>query len=155
MAKPKKRDSNYWLGRLKRDHIAIHAKCLSKVIPSVRAACIEAGLIRQPSRLDALKRSWKGASPADRRGFVDWLKSGGAKTVMPGILVDPDGYLRATIIKRIHDVMKAQRIKSGDVMVSMDYKKLDPRLGLAMARRWKPEMGFLVRLAAFLNAYVT
>lgn len=53
MPKPKKRDSAYWLARLERDHPSIHARLLAGAIPSVRAACAEAGLIRLPSRLDA------------------------------------------------------------------------------------------------------
>lgn len=152
MAKPKKRDSAYWLARLKRQYPAIYDKHRSRHIPSVRAACIEARLIRQPSRLDALKRSWKGASPMDRRAFADWLRSGGARTVTPSNLVEPGGHLSAASIKRINNVMKFTRIKSGDVMARMGYKKLDSRLGSAIARRWKPKMAFLVRLAAFLNA---
>jgi len=71
---------------------------------------------------------------------------------MPGSLIDPHGHLRATVIKRVIDVMKVKRIKSGDVMAKMSYNKLDPRLGLAIARRWKPAGDFLDRLATFLSA---
>ena len=71
--KKKIRDSAYWLGRLEREHPDIYADHRAGKISSVREACIRARLIRQPTRLDALKREWKKTGYRDRKAFVDWI----------------------------------------------------------------------------------
>ncbi len=65
----KKRDAAYWRGRLERDHPKIAKKLKDGKIPSVRAAAIEAGLIRAPTPLDELRRAWRKASADQRKAF--------------------------------------------------------------------------------------
>lgn len=68
-----KRDNAYFLERLKRDHPAIHAKLASGSIKSVRLALLEARMIRLPTRIDALKRLWTGASGPEKVEFYSWF----------------------------------------------------------------------------------
>jgi hypothetical protein len=89
----KKRDAEYYEKRLAKDHPALLAEVRSL---SVRAASAKARLIHLPTRLDALKREWKGASDAQRRDFVIWIKSGAYK--WEGLpIADPEGRLRRDV----------------------------------------------------------
>ena len=64
------RDSAYWQGRLEREHPEIAERLRSGEIPSVRAAAIEAGLIRERKPLDDLRRAWAKAARGGRRAFL-------------------------------------------------------------------------------------
>ncbi len=64
------RDSNYWQGRLDREHPAIAERLRSGEIPSVRAAAIEAGLIRERTPLADLRRAWARAAQDERQAFL-------------------------------------------------------------------------------------
>lgn len=165
MPNPKKRDSAYWLARLERDRPEIHARLLAGRFASVRAACAEAGLIRLPSRLDALKREWARASAAERETFLDWLKGTGssASTISPPlsvplILAGSDGRLLPQVVERIQAAMAQRglrgprRSNTGPIMTAMGLKPLDGRLGMALAGRWKPNEEFLDRLRQWLVA---
>lgn len=65
-----KRDSAYWRGRIEREFPKIFKRLEKGELPSVRAAAIEAGLIRERTALMDLRRAWKKASPAERRDFL-------------------------------------------------------------------------------------
>ena len=75
MAKPKDRSNAYWLNRLERDHPRIFAMLRSGEIPTVRAARLQAGLLRQPTRLEQFMRDWDRLSAAQRGDFMQWVKS--------------------------------------------------------------------------------
>lgn len=75
MAKPKDRSNSYWLNRLERDHPKIFAMLRSGEIPTVRAARLRAGLLRQPTRLERFIREWDRLSTAQRGAFLQWMKS--------------------------------------------------------------------------------
>jgi hypothetical protein len=64
------RGSAYRIARLKRDHPAIAEDLAEGKYPSVRAAAKVAGIVRDPTPLDCLHRSWKKASPEERSAFV-------------------------------------------------------------------------------------
>lgn len=74
----KKRDAAYWRGRLEREYPEIAAELDSGTIPSVRAAAIQAGLIRASTPLDELRRAWRKATAAEKEGFI--AETGVAKT---------------------------------------------------------------------------
>ena len=151
MAKAKKRDSAYWLARLRSEHPPLARKVAHGDI-TVRKACIHAGLISPPSRLVALKREWNGASVAERKEFVLWAR-GVRPSSSPASLLGGDGYLSGATIKRIRRVMVATGQKSGDVMYEMGLKRLDPRLGFALQREWKPGNEFLAKLTRWLATH--
>ena len=83
MSKPKVRNNTYWLKRLELEHPAIHAKLMAKEILSVRSARAEAGLIRLPTRLDAMKREWNGATTAERAAFLRFLEGESGISIIP------------------------------------------------------------------------
>ena len=65
-----KRDSEYWKKRLQNEHPEVWARHESGDIKSVRAAAIEAGLIRERTALMDLRRGWKNASAGERKTFL-------------------------------------------------------------------------------------
>jgi len=65
-----KRDSEYWKKRLRNEHPDIWAKLERGDVASVRAAAIEAGLIRERTALMDLRRGWKNASAKERKTFL-------------------------------------------------------------------------------------
>jgi len=71
----KKRDAAYLKKRLAKEHPTILADLDAGRIKSISAASAKAGLIHLPTRLQALKREWKGASDAQRFEFIKWLSS--------------------------------------------------------------------------------
>lgn len=162
MPKPKKRDSAYWLARLERDHPDIHARLLAGEFTSVRAASAAAGLIRLPTRLDALKREWAKASPAERAEFVSWaegrLPPRPAGSPLPGSLIGPDGFLLPEVIDRIEAIMVTPgpfgpgKSQHGRIMSAMGYQRSSTRLANALLRRGKPDSDFLDRLRAWIAA---
>jgi hypothetical protein len=150
MTKHKKRDRAYFLRRLRHDYPAIYAKVISGEISSVRAACIKAELIRPPTPLDALKREWKKASPKERGDFLDLVTGKTPSGAATDDLTDKDGFLTVNVIKQIEETMNTGRKWKGDMSEKLGYKRLDPRLGFAMARRSKPKAEFLKRLRRLL-----
>ena len=91
-----KRGAAYYRARLRRDHPTIFADLSSGKFVSVREAAAAAGLIRLPSRVDALKREWKKANNAQHVEFLKWLKAGALKRVGRPI-ADADGRLRSDV----------------------------------------------------------
>jgi len=73
----KKRDAAYWRGRLKREHPEIHARLETGDITSVRAAALEAGLIRERTPMMDLRRAWGHASEDARAAFLAEIGAGG------------------------------------------------------------------------------
>jgi len=69
-----KRDSAYWTKRLQDERPEVWARVEGGEIASVRAGCIEAGFIRQPTALMALRREWKKATAAERKTFLDEVR---------------------------------------------------------------------------------
>lgn len=65
-----KRDSEYWKNRIKTEHPKIFTKLENGDIKSVRAAAIEAGLIRERTALMDLRRAWTNASAKERKTFL-------------------------------------------------------------------------------------
>jgi hypothetical protein len=146
-----------WLARLERDHPSIHARLLAGAIPSVRAACAEAGLIRLPSRLDALKREWARASVAERETFLAWLKgvgsSSGLSRSLPASLVGSDGHLHPGVVERIGAILAKSspgRSQHGRIISAMGYARSSTKLSNALMRRGKPTEEFLQRLRNWL-----
>jgi len=66
-----KRDSEYWRTRIEREHPDIWTRLERGEINSVRAAAIEAGLIRDRTPLMDLRRAWRNASIEERKAFLD------------------------------------------------------------------------------------
>lgn len=64
------RDAAYWRHRIERDYGEIAERLRTGEIKSVRAAAIEAGLIRDASPLLELRRAWRRAGPEERAAFM-------------------------------------------------------------------------------------
>jgi len=151
MRKPKKRDNSYFERRLEREHPAIYARLRAGAIRSVRAAAIEAGILRRPTALNALKRDWRLASVTEKRAFIAWLK-GAPKVALRGSdIVGPDGKLTPSAVTKLQYVMSTKGLKHGQVMKAMGFKALDPRLGFALSRQHQLEPVFFDRLAEWLS----
>lgn len=64
------RDAAYWCDRIARDRPDILAAMQRGEYTSVRAAAIDAGVVKPESPLPRLQRAWRQASPAARRKFT-------------------------------------------------------------------------------------
>jgi hypothetical protein len=69
-----KRDSAYWKSRVEREYPDIWNRLERGEIASVRAAAIEAGLIRDRTPLMDLRRAWRNASIEERKAFLDEVR---------------------------------------------------------------------------------
>lgn len=115
-----------------------------------------------PTRLDALKREWAKASPAERAEFVSWaegrLPPRPAGSPLPGSLIGPDGFLLPEVIDRIEAIMVTPgpfgpgKSQHGRIMSAMGYQRSSTRLANALLRRGKPDSDFLDRLRAWIAA---
>jgi len=129
----KKRDARYYKGRLASEFPAIFAEIRSGGL-SVRAASAKAGLIRLPTRLDALKREWKKAARGEQREFVRWVKAREAlaRGAPPRPIADSAGHLRPDVAKFLSDWVKANRSKPGRIMKMIGFKGFDFTLSQAI-----------------------
>ena len=152
-----KRDAAYYRKRLKSEHPLIYADLMAGRIPSTRQAAAQAGLIHLPTRLSAMKKDWKKATTAERRRFLEWLKSGSAPGVGPrrkaAPLLDSDGYLSRAVADRV----LLQRAKLGlgknATYVDMGLKAFDYRINGVLDRRRKPPPEILEAFRKWLGRY--
>jgi hypothetical protein len=72
----------YLAGRLKRDRPDIAAQVEQGKFRSIRAAALEAGIIKEPTPLQLLRRAWAKASPAERRQFREETRGDDVAAVM-------------------------------------------------------------------------
>jgi hypothetical protein len=127
----KKRDAEYYEKRLAKAHPALLAEVRSGRL-SVRAASAKARLIHLPTRLDALKREWKGASDAQRRDFVIWIKSGAYKWVgLP--IADPEGRLRRDVSDFLLRWVARKGFRPARVMKEIGFSGHDPTFSAAIS----------------------
>jgi hypothetical protein len=129
-----KRDAAYYKRRLKAEHPSIYADLRTGRFKSVRQAALAAGLIKAPTRVDALIREWKKASPGHRKQFLDWLTSarvGLKKKVAPAI-ADAEGHLLPPVIAFLRDYTRARKMTPGQIMHEMRLKRFDYTLSHAL-----------------------
>lgn len=133
-----KRDSGYYRERLRREFPAIYKDLISGRIASVRQGAIKAGLIRPPSRLDALKREWKSANLAERKAFLEWARKtllrGGSAPVVS--IDDGAGRLRTPVVDFMQAWLRVRKKRAGHIMGLMGFRNFDYRL--AQALKGKP-----------------
>ena len=153
MSEKKVRNNDYWLERLRKEYPDVLSRFNKGEIESVHAARIEAGLLRQPQPIDILQREWKKTSPLKRTEFLDWVESRGSKSSGHENLTNLNGYLSAKTIHRINRYMKVNKARPGHIMTEMDYKSLNPNLGLALAGRLQPSKEFLDRLGEWMKRH--
>jgi hypothetical protein len=128
-----KRDSEYFKRRLRRDYPSAYSSLLAGHYPSVRAAAIDVGLIKRPTRFDALKREWTGATIAEKKRFLVWVKidiaksSGVSPKALPDI-TDANGVLHADVVDFLKNWTRRRRLRPGRIMMQMGFKNLDTRL---------------------------
>jgi hypothetical protein len=126
----KKRDSAYYKKRLAKDHPALFAEVRAGRL-SVRAASAKAGMVHLPTRLDALKREWKGASESQRDEFREWLKMDAFKPIAKPI-ADSDGRLRSDVKVFLSGRLKSIGWTPGRLLKEIGFKGGDYTLSSAI-----------------------
>jgi hypothetical protein len=130
----KKRDANYFKKRLKLEFPVIHAEYRDGKLKSVREAAIKAGLVKNPTRVDALKREWKGATLSERREFVVWIKASiarsSSKTRVP--IVTATGRLAPSVASFLSGWLESRKVRAGQIMKQMGFSNFDYRLSEAI-----------------------
>lgn len=151
MSQNQKRDNAYYKERLEREHPAIYRDLLAGKYKSDREAFIAAG-IRQPrSRLHELKNAWEKATTTEQSDFVAWLSARHGVTITPASRAAPGTTSGSVAVNRrledwaklrIKQIMDRRRMKQGDVMDELGFKRLNASLGRALARgdKLQPEM---------------
>jgi hypothetical protein len=128
----KKRDRKYYERRLERDFPAIHSAYRAGKLKSVREAAIKAGLVRKPSRADALKREWKKASLSEKREFLIWIKAGAARPASKAPVVTATGKLTPAVASFLKSWVKSHKATPGQIMRRMGFNNYDYRLASAV-----------------------
>jgi hypothetical protein len=145
----KKRDAEYYKGRLAKDHPALFAEVRSGRL-SVRAASAKAGLIHLPTRLDALKREWKGASKSQRDDFVIWLRSGAYRWVGLAI-ADSEGRLRRDVSDFLLRWVARKGLRPARVMKEIGFSGYDPTFSAAISSDGPLRAEVIPKLAVWLK----
>jgi hypothetical protein len=130
-----KRDAAYYRRRLKAEHPPIYADLRAGRFKSVRQASLAAGFIKPPTRVGALIREWKKASPRHRQQFLDWLRSAkvGFKKAVPPSITYVDGRLLPAAIAFLRKHTADAVITPGRVMLEMGLSRYDWTLAHALA----------------------
>jgi hypothetical protein len=147
----KKRDSAYYRRRLEKDRPAIFAEVVAGRL-SVRAASAKAGLIHLPTRLQALKREWKGATDAQRVQFLIWLKSGAHKWVGQPI-ADSDGRLRRDVSDFLLRWVARKGLRPGNIMKELGFSGHDPTFASAISSDYPLRAEVIPKLAVWLKKH--
>jgi hypothetical protein len=153
-----KRDSAYYEGRLRRDRPAIWKAYKAGAHKSVREACIAAGFIRPPGRLGVLKREWRRATPAERRQFLEWAKTGsheaGKKvpTPSPRPIADADGCLSPHVVAFLKTWIGAHRYKAAWIMQDIGLSRSDYTLNQAIFGGTRLREAVIPKLAKWLSS---
>ena len=148
----KKRDSLYYEERLRKGHPGIYRDLHAGKFSSVRAAAISAGLIRQPTRFDALKREWRGASAADKVAFLKWLKSRTTKSTSgPISIATPDGRLKTPVVSALLNWLKSTRSRPGRIMKEIGGSNYDYRMSVALLHNEPLPKPILEKLALWVR----
>jgi hypothetical protein len=128
----KLRDSKYFAKRLEHEFPDIHSDYRAGKLKSVRAAAIKAGLVRKPTRADALKREWKRASVSEKKEFLIWAGAARPKSSKGTPIVTPTGLLTPAAISYLNDWLKSHKLAPGRVMKQMGFSNYDYRLASAL-----------------------
>lgn len=150
-----KRDAAYFHERLQRDFPDVFKDLNTGVYPSVRAAALAAGLIKERTRLTELKNAWSKATAAERSDFIKWAKAGIAppKSKAPRRSVDGDHHLLPWAKKKLDDVQARRNLKPGDIMEELGYLRLNTSLHMARARGTRISPDLALALDAWLDRH--
>jgi hypothetical protein len=167
MPKKKIRDAEYLRRRLARDFPAIYADLVAKKYTSVNAAAAAAGLIRLPTRLDALKRAWKKSSVKEQVEFLKWVRSRlPRRTALPpatapasapasSAMADPRVRLKAEVRRFLADWLSRTKSRPARIMKEMGLSRHDVTLNNAILRNEPVRKHIAGRLVSWLakNGY--
>jgi hypothetical protein len=100
-------------------------------VRAAAAAAGAAGLIHLPTRVDALKREWSGASDAQHKEFLKWLNAKYPKPP-PKAIADAAGRLLPEAKAFLAGWIASYGSKPGRIMKIMGFKGFDPTLSTAI-----------------------
>jgi hypothetical protein len=166
VTKPPKRDNAYYFERLKSDFPSIHADWLAGAYPTVDAALKAAGLKKARTRLQELTNAWKHATVAEQSEFKRQIGCAApppmpiptpTPTTASGTLPiswapAPDRLLLPVERDRIQEIMKLRKMRHGDVMDEIGFKRLNPALGMAILHGYQLQPEMLEALRKWLAA---
>ena len=144
----KKRDSRYFKDRLAKKHPAIFAEVRAGTM-SVRAASAKAGLIRLPTRFDALRREWTGASEPQRIEFLKWVNAWNLarKSGIPTkSIARPNGQLTLHALAFLKNWLRTNRAKPGWIMKEMGFSVYDTTIAYILLVNAAPRKEVLEKL---------
>lgn len=149
-----KRDRDYYLRRLEKDHPKHFEDLKVGRYTSVRDAAIAAGLVSPPKPVNVLTRAWGRATPAERQLFLQSIGCAplSSVTTASAPVIHVARKLQPWARTRIREIIIRRGLKMGDVMVELGMDKLDASLGLALSRETRLQPNLLLRLENWLSA---
>jgi|SRR5665213_1579071 len=105
---------------------------------------------RIPTRVDALKREWNGASETQRDEFRDWLKTGALKRAARSI-ADSDGRLRPNVRAFLSHWVTSNRSKPGRIMRDIGFSVFDYTLASALSGKTTLRPAVILKLGDWLK----
>lgn len=157
MAKPQKRDNDYYLKRLEDEFPAIYDDYLAGRYRSVRAACVAAGIRKTaPAALGALRSAWARASAAEQAEFLKFvLPTKPPATARPVEEVFVDGRLTPYGSTRIGEAMSRYSLTAGGLMIELGFSASDQSLSMAMHRGTRVRDEVVAAVQAWLRRPAT
>ena len=152
MAK-QKRDNDYYLGRLEKEHPAVFEDLQNGKFRTPREAFVAVGYKKQPSGLDKLENAWKSAKPNERADFLDRIGARHTGRWKRADVVDLSRRLTLPAIHGVARVMAARTLSPGDMMSELGFSRHDQSIRLAMRGSTTIQENKVVALVAWLNKY--
>ncbi|WP_406721383.1 hypothetical protein RPE78_04885 [Thioclava litoralis] len=154
MTSTNKRDNDYYLGRMQRDHPQVYADLQSGIYKTITDARRAAGLMKTKPALERLQEAWDAASTSERDQFRALIGCTPNATPAPtrttaappthptpptshlagGTILTGRRSLTKSDMTLISAIMDRRNLKMGNVMDELGYPRLDASLGNAIAR---------------------
>lgn len=158
MPKKQKRDSAYYEERLNRDFPEIYEDLKAGKYRTLTDAAIAAGLKKPRTRIQELKNAFSKASATEQSAFLGWLASEGYSisaipvTAAASAPITIDRRLVPEAKMRIQEIMMKRRLKLGDVMDEMGFRKLNASLGYGMSQGSRLNPDLIAALEKWLDS---
>jgi hypothetical protein len=130
-----RRNNEYYLQRLKKDHPGLYRDVLAGRVTVNKARQLAGNLGATRTRLGELKNAWLKGSPGERAEFLKWAglitsppaPAPAAPTAAPSLppAFDSNGVMAAWVRRRIPEIMSRRVLTPGGLADELGIKRLD------------------------------
>lgn len=154
-----KRDNDYFLERIRREHPQVHADYLAGKFKNVTEARKAAGQIKIRTALDRLGEAWTQATPAERDAFKAMIGCAATAVSHPmtarpaasnttAVMPTSKGrqHLPPTLATDVRAIMTRRHLTTGVVMREIGRDPMNPSLGNALRQGWQVQSALVADL---------